>query len=161
MTPTTLASSPMSHSGNSVTQQNKYISTEVDDQSLHRWSTNSNISPLTQDKDILGKRQTASSSYCVIQRMLQKRVIFLLCYVSCFLHVYTSACIYHRGLLVGLDCGLSEHEVLVLGRQFSVREESEADVSLMLAVAQDHLRKKLFEEFPDLTRSFSYHDRHK
>uniref|UniRef100_A0A7N6AET4 EF-hand domain-containing family member C2 n=1 Tax=Anabas testudineus TaxID=64144 RepID=A0A7N6AET4_ANATE len=51
-----------------------------------------------------------------------------------------------RGLLLGLDCGLSEHEVLVLGRQFSVREDPEADMGLMLAVAQDILRKKQFEE---------------
>uniref|UniRef100_A0A3Q1J112 EF-hand domain-containing family member C2 n=1 Tax=Anabas testudineus TaxID=64144 RepID=A0A3Q1J112_ANATE len=66
-----------------------------------------------------------------------------------------------RGLLLGLDCGLSEHEVLVLGRQFSVREDPEADMGLMLAVAQDILRKKQFEELPDLTRAFSYRDQHK
>lgn len=71
----------------------------------------------------------------------------------------TSACI--RALLLGLDCGLSDHEVLVLGRQFSEHEEPEVDVSLMLAVAQDLLRKKPFEEFPELSRAFSYHDRHR
>lgn len=75
--------------------------------------------------------------------------------------MYTYVCIYHRGLLLGLDCGLSEHEILVLGRQFSMREGPEADVSLMLAAAQDLLRKKHFEEFPDLARAFSYHDQHK
>lgn len=77
------------------------------------------------------------------------------------LHTCTCSCTYHRGLLLGLDCGLSEHEVLVLGRQFTVREEPEADVGLMLAVAQDLLRKKQFEEFPNLSRAFSYHDQHK
>ncbi|XP_028991577.1 EF-hand domain-containing family member C2 [Betta splendens] len=66
-----------------------------------------------------------------------------------------------RALLVGLDFGLSEHEVLALGRQFSVREEPEADVSLVLAVVQDLLRKKPFEEFPELSRAFSYRDRHR
>ncbi|XP_026151493.1 EF-hand domain-containing family member C2 isoform X2 [Mastacembelus armatus] len=66
-----------------------------------------------------------------------------------------------RGLLMGLDCGLSEHEVLVLGRRFTVREEPEADVGLMLAVAQDLLKKKHFEEIPDLARAFAYHDRQK
>lgn len=62
---------------------------------------------------------------------------------------------------MGLEWGLSEHEVLVLGRQFSIHEEPEADVSLMLAVAQDLLRKKHFDELPELARAFSFHDRHK
>ncbi|XP_075960506.1 EF-hand domain-containing family member C2 [Anarhichas minor] len=63
-----------------------------------------------------------------------------------------------RGLLTGLDCGLSEHEVLVLGRSFSEREQPEADVGLMLAVAQDFLKKKPFEEFPDLDKAFTSRD---
>ncbi|XP_067460234.1 EF-hand domain-containing family member C2 [Thunnus thynnus] len=66
-----------------------------------------------------------------------------------------------RGLLMGLECGLSEHEVLVLGRCFSVREQPEVDVGLMLAVAQDFLKKKHFEELPDMARAFIHHDRHK
>lgn len=66
-----------------------------------------------------------------------------------------------RGLLTGLGCGLSEHEVLVLGRSFSEREQPEADVGLMLAVAQDYLKKKHFEEFPDMDRAFTYRDQHK
>ncbi|XP_022623034.1 EF-hand domain-containing family member C2 [Seriola dumerili] len=66
-----------------------------------------------------------------------------------------------RSLLTGLDCRLSEHEVLVLGRRFSRREQPEVDVGLMLAVAQDLLKKKHFEELPDMTRAFTYHDRHK
>ncbi|KAK7882331.1 hypothetical protein WMY93_028505 [Mugilogobius chulae] len=66
-----------------------------------------------------------------------------------------------RGLLMGLECGLSEHEVLVLARCFSKREQSELDVSLMLAVAQDFLRKKHFEDFCEMTKAFTYHDRHK
>ncbi|KAK5889868.1 hypothetical protein CesoFtcFv8_013445 [Champsocephalus esox] len=47
-----------------------------------------------------------------------------------------------RGLMSGLDCALSDHEVLVLARGFSQSEQQEADVGLMLAVAQDVLRKK-------------------
>ncbi|KAM6985038.1 EF-hand domain-containing family member C2 [Aplochiton taeniatus] len=64
-----------------------------------------------------------------------------------------------RGLLVGLECGLSEHEVMMLGRCFSEREQPEVDVGLLLAVAQDHLRKKHFESFPELTRAFTHEDR--
>ncbi|XP_072253820.1 EF-hand domain-containing family member C2 [Leuresthes tenuis] len=64
-----------------------------------------------------------------------------------------------RSLLMGLDCGLSEHEVLVLGRCFSERKQPEVDVGLMLAVAQDFLKRKHFEEFPTLARRFAYHDR--
>ena len=60
---------------------------------------------------------------------------------------------------MGLDCGLSEHEVLVLGRCFSQRKQPEVDVGLMLAVAQDFLKRKPFEEFPTLARRFAYHDR--
>uniref|UniRef100_A0A8C2Z3N1 EF-hand domain-containing family member C2 n=1 Tax=Cyclopterus lumpus TaxID=8103 RepID=A0A8C2Z3N1_CYCLU len=66
-----------------------------------------------------------------------------------------------RGLLTGLGCGLSEHEVLVLGRNFSERKQPEADVGLMLAVAQDFLKKKHFVEFPDMDRAFTYRDQHK
>ncbi|CAL9690452.1 unnamed protein product [Knipowitschia caucasica] len=66
-----------------------------------------------------------------------------------------------RGMLMGLDYGLSEHEVLVLARSFSEHEQSGLDLSLMLAVAQDFLRKKHFEEFPEMTKAFAHHDRHK
>ncbi|XP_070771058.1 EF-hand domain-containing family member C2 [Enoplosus armatus] len=66
-----------------------------------------------------------------------------------------------RGLLMGLDCGLCEHEVLVLGRCFSEREQPEVDTGLMLAVAQDFLKKKHFEELPEMARAFTHHDRHK
>ncbi|KAM6979323.1 EF-hand domain-containing family member C2 [Tautogolabrus adspersus] len=67
-----------------------------------------------------------------------------------------------RGLLTGLNCGLSEHEVLVLGRSFSERvERPAADVGLMLAVAQDFLKKKPFDELPAMARAFTHQDRHK
>ena len=68
---------------------------------------------------------------------------------------------HERGLLVGMECGLSEHEVMMLGRCFSVREQPEVDVGPMLAVAQDYLKKKQFEKFPDMTRAFVQDDRHR
>ncbi|XP_040058288.2 EF-hand domain-containing family member C2 [Gasterosteus aculeatus] len=66
-----------------------------------------------------------------------------------------------RGLLTGLGCGLSEHEVLVLGRSFSQRQQPEVDVGLMLAVAQDFLKKNHFEDFPHMDRAFRHCDQHK
>ncbi|XP_041856758.1 EF-hand domain-containing family member C2 [Melanotaenia boesemani] len=66
-----------------------------------------------------------------------------------------------RGLLMGLDCGLSEHEILVLGRCFSENKQPEVDVGLMLAVAQDILKRKHFEKFPEMVKVFSHHDRRK
>ncbi|KAM4560712.1 EF-hand domain-containing family member C2 [Fundulus diaphanus] len=66
-----------------------------------------------------------------------------------------------RRLMLGLDCGLSEHEVLVLARLFSKREEAAVDEGLMLAVAQDLLRKKHFDDFPRVVAMFMYHDQQK
>ncbi|KAM4730859.1 EF-hand domain-containing family member C2 isoform 2-T2 [Anableps anableps] len=66
-----------------------------------------------------------------------------------------------RGLMMGLDCGLTEHEVLVLARCFSQRQQPEVDVGLMLAVAQDFLRRKHFVNFPHLANIFMYNDRQK
>lgn len=60
-----------------------------------------------------------------------------------------------------MDCGLSEHEVLVLARRFSERQEPEADVGFMLAAAQHFLRVKPFQDFPLLADLFMYHDRQK
>ncbi|XP_034429183.1 EF-hand domain-containing family member C2 [Hippoglossus hippoglossus] len=65
------------------------------------------------------------------------------------------------GLLVKLDCDLSEHEMLVLGRTFCVHEQPEADGRLMLAVIQDLLRKKNFDAFSEMTNSLVYRDRQK
>uniref|UniRef100_A0A8D3CM09 EF-hand domain-containing family member C2 n=1 Tax=Scophthalmus maximus TaxID=52904 RepID=A0A8D3CM09_SCOMX len=66
-----------------------------------------------------------------------------------------------RSLLTGLDCGLSEHEVLVVGRRFSERMTPEADVGLKLAVAQDLLRKKHFIAFTDMVKACVHSDRHR
>ncbi|CAJ1078908.1 EF-hand domain-containing family member C2 [Xyrichtys novacula] len=67
-----------------------------------------------------------------------------------------------RGLLTGLDYGLSEHEVLVLGRSFSGPvEQPEVDVGLMLAVAKHFLKKQSFDDMPAMARAFAHQDRHK
>ncbi|CAK6967716.1 EF-hand domain-containing family member C2 [Scomber scombrus] len=66
-----------------------------------------------------------------------------------------------RGLLTGLECRLSEHEVLVLGRCFSARKQPEVDIGRMLAVGQDILKKKNFEELPEMAKAFTHNDRHK
>ncbi|KAB5577048.1 hypothetical protein PHYPO_G00205490 [Pangasianodon hypophthalmus] len=64
-----------------------------------------------------------------------------------------------RSLLADMHGQLSEHEIMMLGRTYSVREQPELDVGLMLAIAQDHLRKKQFESFSDMLRAFSHEDR--
>ncbi|XP_066542784.1 EF-hand domain-containing family member C2 isoform X2 [Hoplias malabaricus] len=64
-----------------------------------------------------------------------------------------------RSLLADTDCQLSEHEIMMLGRTFSLREQPEQNVGFMLAVAQDHLRKKHFESFSDMLRAFIHKDR--
>lgn len=54
---------------------------------------------------------------------------------------------------------MSEHEIMTLGRTYSVREQPEMDVGLMLAVAQDQLKKKHFENFSDMVHAFTHEDR--
>ncbi|KAJ8004685.1 hypothetical protein DPEC_G00138880 [Dallia pectoralis] len=66
-----------------------------------------------------------------------------------------------RGLLLALECGLSEHEVMMVGRCFCERQEPEEDVGLMLAVTQEHLRKKHFESFSEMSRAFIHQDQQK
>ncbi|XP_061580290.1 EF-hand domain-containing family member C2 [Cololabis saira] len=66
-----------------------------------------------------------------------------------------------RSFLMGLDCGLTEHEVLVVSRCFSERKQPEEDVGLMLAVAQDFLKRKSFQELHELARAFRQRDRQK
>ncbi|XP_011487801.1 EF-hand domain-containing family member C2 isoform X2 [Oryzias latipes] len=63
-----------------------------------------------------------------------------------------------RNMLMDLDCGLVDHEVLVLGRTFSEQQQPEDDVALMLAVAQDTLRRKLYDDFQSLTLAFNKQD---
>lgn len=65
----------------------------------------------------------------------------------------------YRSLLADMDSQLSEHEIMMLGRTFSAREQPELDVGFILPIAQDHLRKKQFESFPDMLRAFTHEDR--
>uniref|UniRef100_A0A8C2GV47 EF-hand domain-containing family member C2 n=1 Tax=Cyprinus carpio TaxID=7962 RepID=A0A8C2GV47_CYPCA len=64
-----------------------------------------------------------------------------------------------RTLLAEMDVQLSEHEIIRLGRNYSLREQPEVDLSLVLAVAQDQLKKKNFENFTDMIRAFTHEDR--
>ncbi len=58
-----------------------------------------------------------------------------------------------------MDVRLSEHEIIMLGRNYSSREQPEVDLGLMLAVAQDQLKKKNVENFTDMIRAFTHEDR--
>lgn len=69
------------------------------------------------------------------------------------------SCVHCRSLLRGLDCDLSEHELLVLGRSFTESRRPEEDVGTMLATAQELLRKKLFEHFHEIKRALVHRDR--
>uniref|UniRef100_A0A3Q3FMN1 EF-hand domain (C-terminal) containing 2 n=1 Tax=Kryptolebias marmoratus TaxID=37003 RepID=A0A3Q3FMN1_KRYMA len=57
-------------------------------------------------------------------------------------------------LLMDLDCDLTEHEVLVLARSCVKPKKPEQDVGLILAMAQDLLKKKHFQDYPSLARVF-------
>ncbi|KAJ8350395.1 hypothetical protein SKAU_G00255250 [Synaphobranchus kaupii] len=64
-----------------------------------------------------------------------------------------------RRLLEGADCQLSDHEIMTLGRSYSVPEQREADLGLMLSLAQERLKKSHFESFSDMAKVFLYEDR--
>lgn len=70
-----------------------------------------------------------------------------------------NGCVLHRTLLAEMDVRLSEHEIIMLGRNYSSREQPEVDLGLMLAVAQDQLKKKNVENFTDMIRAFTHEDR--
>lgn len=65
----------------------------------------------------------------------------------------------YRSLLADMDHQLSEHEIMTLGRTYAAREQPELDLSRILAIAQDHLKKKQFESFADMLRAFTHEDR--
>ncbi|XP_025953804.2 EF-hand domain-containing family member C2 isoform X1 [Dromaius novaehollandiae] len=67
-----------------------------------------------------------------------------------------------RNLIVNItDGALSEHEIMTLGRYYSMRDDSEMDVHFLLAVAQEQLKKKSFENFGQLSAVLVYNDREK
>ncbi|XP_072282959.1 EF-hand domain-containing family member C2 [Pyxicephalus adspersus] len=65
-----------------------------------------------------------------------------------------------RNVMVDIAEGsLTEHEIMTVGRYYSVREKPEVDLGLLMAVAQEQLKKKSFENFNKLTDAFVYNDR--
>ncbi|XP_068125931.1 EF-hand domain-containing family member C2 [Hyperolius riggenbachi] len=65
-----------------------------------------------------------------------------------------------RNVMVDIsETNLTEHEIMTVGRYYSVREKPEVDLGLMMAVAQEQLKKKSFENFSKLTDAFVYNDR--
>ncbi|NXX43704.1 EFHC2 protein, partial [Tricholaema leucomelas] len=67
-----------------------------------------------------------------------------------------------RNLIVGITEGaFSEHEMMTLGRYYSVKDEYEMDLHFLLAVAQEQLKKNNFENFGQLSAVLMYNDREK
>ncbi|NWI26364.1 EFHC2 protein, partial [Sula dactylatra] len=67
-----------------------------------------------------------------------------------------------RNLIVSItDGAFSEHEIMTLGRYYSVRDEYEMDLPFLLAVAQEKLKKNSFENFEQLSAVLIYNDREK
>lgn len=65
-----------------------------------------------------------------------------------------------RNLLARISDGaLAEHEIMTVGRHYSVPDPGEVDVSVLLAVAQEQLKRKAFEHFSKLSDVFAYNDR--
>ncbi|XP_053560606.1 EF-hand domain-containing family member C2 [Bombina bombina] len=65
-----------------------------------------------------------------------------------------------RNLLVQISDGkLTEHEIMTVGRHYSIRENPEVDISVLLSVAQEQLKKKTFEDFSKLMDACVYNDR--
>lgn len=68
----------------------------------------------------------------------------------------------NRNLIVGVTEGaFSEHEMMTLGRYYSVKDEYEVDLHFLLAVAQEQLKKNNFENFGQLSAELMYNDREK
>ncbi|XP_009071519.1 PREDICTED: EF-hand domain-containing family member C2-like, partial [Acanthisitta chloris] len=67
-----------------------------------------------------------------------------------------------RNLIVSMtDGALSEHEIMTLGRYYGMREEKQIDLQVLLAVAQEKLKKSSFENFGQLTAVLIYNDSEK
>ena len=65
----------------------------------------------------------------------------------------------YRNLLTQV-CGnkLAEHEIMTLGRYFSERQDEQVNMSVLLGVAQEQLRKHNFENFTRLKQLMMHHD---
>ncbi|NXP71451.1 EFHC2 protein, partial [Ramphastos sulfuratus] len=67
-----------------------------------------------------------------------------------------------RNLIVSItDGAFSEHEMMTLGRYYSVKDKYEMDLHFLLAVAQEQLKKNNFEDFGQLSAVLMYNDREK
>ncbi|NXG44408.1 EFHC2 protein, partial [Psilopogon haemacephalus] len=67
-----------------------------------------------------------------------------------------------RNLIVSItDGAFSEHEMMTLGRYYSVKDEYEMNLHFLLAVAQEQLKKNNFETFGQLSAVLMYNDREK
>ncbi|NXU71786.1 EFHC2 protein, partial [Oreotrochilus melanogaster] len=67
-----------------------------------------------------------------------------------------------RNLIASItDGAFSEHEIMTLARYYGVREEYEMDLHLLLALAQEKLKKNSFENFEQLAAVLVYNDREK
>ncbi|CAK8698373.1 unnamed protein product [Clavelina lepadiformis] len=62
-----------------------------------------------------------------------------------------------RNLLAQLG-GFSEHEIMTIGRNYAHKLAEEVDMTLVLAVAQEKLKKKNFEDFTRLQEAFVFAD---
>ncbi|KAM6418565.1 EF-hand domain-containing family member C2 isoform 1-T1 [Pluvialis apricaria] len=77
-------------------------------------------------------------------------------------HTKVIECEPFRNLIVSItDGAFSEHEIITLGRCYSVREEYKMDLHFLLAVAQEQLKKNSFENFEQLSAVLTYNDREK
>ncbi|NXL90127.1 EFHC2 protein, partial [Alectura lathami] len=67
-----------------------------------------------------------------------------------------------RNLIVSItDGAFSEHEIITLGRHYSVKEDFELDHHFLLATAQEKLKKNNFESFEQLSAVLAYNDHEK
>ncbi|XP_071429650.1 EF-hand domain-containing family member C2 isoform X1 [Pithys albifrons albifrons] len=67
-----------------------------------------------------------------------------------------------RNWIVSVAGGaFSEHEIMTLGRHYGVRDDSQIDLTFLLAVAHEKLKKNSFENFDQLSAVFVYNDREK
>ncbi|XP_078264821.1 EF-hand domain-containing family member C2 [Rhinoraja longicauda] len=65
-----------------------------------------------------------------------------------------------RNIVIEIGEGhLSEHEVITIGRYYSIRQQQDTDVCLILHLVQEELRKNGFEDFKKLSDAFIYEDR--
>ncbi|NXI52837.1 EFHC2 protein, partial [Chloroceryle aenea] len=67
-----------------------------------------------------------------------------------------------RSLIISITDGtFSEHEIMTLGRYYSVKDEYEIDLHFLLATAQEQLKKNSFENFQQMSEVLVYNDREK